>query len=40
MLVGGVPSVFLMFAAVCGLGLAASFGMIETRNRKLEEIAP
>jgi len=40
MLVGGVPSVFLMFAAVCGLGLAASFGMIETRNRRLEEITP
>ena len=36
----GVGAVFLMFAAVSAVGAAASFRMIETRGRQLEEIAP
>ena len=36
---GGVDSVFLMFAGVAILGLAASTQMIETRNMRLEDIA-
>ena len=36
---GGVDSVFLMFAIVALLGMAASTRMIETRNLRLEEIA-
>ena len=36
---GGVDSVFLMFAGVAVLGLAAATRMIETRNLRLEEIA-
>ena len=36
---GGVDSVFLMFAGVAVLGLLASTQMIETRNRRLEDIA-
>jgi putative MFS transporter len=36
---GGVDSVFLMFAGVAVLGLVASTQMIETRNRRLEDIA-
>jgi putative MFS transporter len=36
---GGVDSVFLLFAAVAVVGLAASTRMIETRNLRLEDIA-
>src|SRR5882724_8791183 len=36
---GGVDTVFLMFAGVAVLGLVASTQMIETRNRRLEDIA-
>jgi putative MFS transporter len=36
---GGVDSVFLMFAGVAVVGLVASTQMIETRNRRLEDIA-
>ncbi len=36
---GGVGSVFIMFAAVSFGGAVAARGMIETRDRKLEEIA-
>lgn len=36
----GVAPVFLMFAGVCVLGLAAAWGMTETRRKSLEEIAP
>jgi putative MFS transporter len=36
----GIGSVFLMFAATGLLGMLAAFGMIETRARRLEEIAP
>ena len=36
---GGVGSVFLMFAGVAVVGLAASTRMIETRNLRLEDIA-
>jgi putative MFS transporter len=37
---GGVSAVFLMLAAVSVLGAIAAAGMIETRGRSLEEIAP
>ena len=36
---GGVGWVFLMFAVVSVLGMVASYWMIETRNRRLEDIA-
>jgi MFS transporter, putative metabolite:H+ symporter len=36
---GGVDSVFLLFAGVAVVGLAASTRMIETRNLRLEDIA-
>jgi MFS transporter, putative metabolite:H+ symporter len=36
---GGVDSVFLMFAGVALVGLLAATRMIETRNRRLEEIS-
>ena len=36
---GGIGSVFVLFAVVAVLGALASFGMIETRNRRLEDIA-
>ncbi|WP_241016297.1 MFS transporter [Paraburkholderia sp. Ac-20336] len=36
----GTGSVFLMFAAVSAVGALAATGMIETRERSLEEIAP
>jgi putative MFS transporter len=36
----GVATVFLMFAGVCLLGIVAGFGMTETRQKSLEEIAP
>jgi putative MFS transporter len=35
----GTSAVFLMFAAVAGIGMVASLRMLETRNRRLEEIA-
>lgn len=37
---GGVNSVFLMFVGVGILGMFAASRMIETRNRRLEELAP
>lgn len=37
---GGLTSVFLAFGFICGVALIVSFFMIETRGRKLEEIAP
>jgi putative MFS transporter len=37
---GGVSAVFLMFAAISVVGAIAAAGMIETRGRSLEEIAP
>jgi len=36
----GIDAVFLMFAAVSVVGALAATRMIETRNRRLEEIAP
>ena len=36
----GISSVFLMFAGVALLGALAATQMIETRNRRLEDIAP
>ena len=36
----GISSVFLMFAGVALLGAIATTQMIETRNRRLEDIAP
>src|SRR5215471_5723106 len=36
---GGVAAVFIMFALTCLLGLLAAARMIETRARRLEEIA-
>jgi len=35
----GISSVFLMFAAVCVLGALAASRMLETQNRRLEDIA-
>jgi putative MFS transporter len=35
----GTSAIFLMFAAVAGIGMVASLRMLETRNRRLEEIA-
>lgn len=35
----GIASVFLMFAAVCAVGAVAGTRMIETQNRRLEDIA-
>jgi putative MFS transporter len=37
---GGIQPVFLLFAGVALLGAIAATQMIETRNRRLEEIAP
>ena len=37
---GGTAAVFLMFAAAGVIGAAAAVGMLETRNRRLEELAP
>jgi putative MFS transporter len=37
---GGTGSVFLMFAAAAVVGALAATQMLETRNRRLEEIAP
>jgi putative MFS transporter len=36
----GTAAVFLMFAAAGLVGAAAGVGMLETRNRRLEELAP
>jgi putative MFS transporter len=36
----GTAAVFLMFAGAGAIGAAAALGMLETRNRKLEELAP
>jgi putative MFS transporter len=36
----GTAAVFLMFAAVASVGAIAGLGMLETRNRRLEELAP
>jgi putative MFS transporter len=35
----GVAAVFLMFAGVAVIGMIAATRMIETSNRRLEEIA-
>jgi putative MFS transporter len=35
----GTAAVFLMFAAAGVVGAAAAFGMLETRNKRLEELA-
>jgi MFS transporter, putative metabolite:H+ symporter len=37
---GGIGSVFLMFAGVGVIGACAAAFMLETRNRRLEDIAP
>lgn len=37
---GGIASVFLMFSVVSVAGAAAATGMLETRNRRLEDLAP
>jgi putative MFS transporter len=37
---GGVNSVFLMFAGAAVVGALAATRMVETRNRRLEDIAP
>jgi MFS transporter, putative metabolite:H+ symporter len=36
---GGLNTVFMVFAGVCAIGAVASAFMIETRGRRLEEIA-
>jgi hypothetical protein len=36
----GIASVFIMFAAMSVVGALAGLYMIETRARRLEEIAP
>ena len=36
----GTAAVFLMFAAAGVIGGVAAVGMLETRNRRLEELAP
>jgi putative MFS transporter len=36
----GLSSVFLLFVGISALGAVAATGMIETRNRRLEELAP
>jgi putative MFS transporter len=36
----GTGAVFLMFAAAGAIGAVAGLGMLETRNRRLEELAP
>ena len=35
----GIPSVFLMFAGVAVVGAVAGARMLETGNRRLEDIA-
>ena len=36
----GIHSVFLMFAGISVVGAFAAIGMVETSDRRLEEIAP
>jgi hypothetical protein len=36
----GTAAVFLMFSAAGVIGAAVGIGMLETRNRRLEELAP
>jgi len=36
----GTAAVFLMFAAAGAIGAAAALGMLETRNKRLEDLAP
>jgi putative MFS transporter len=36
---GGIASVFILFAVVAVIGAFASLRMIETRGRRLEDIA-
>ena len=36
----GTGAVFLMFAAAGIIGAVAALGMLETRNRRLEDLAP
>jgi putative MFS transporter len=36
----GIHSVFWMFAAISAVGALAATGMVETRDRRLEDIAP
>lgn len=36
---GGLNTVFIVFAFVCVVGAVAGFGMIETRGKRLEQIA-
>jgi hypothetical protein len=36
----GTGAVFMMFAAAGVIGAIAGLGMLETRNRRLEELAP
>jgi len=40
MVAHGISSVFLMFAGVALIGAVAATQMVETRNRRLEDIAP
>ncbi|HEX3485089.1 MAG TPA: MFS transporter [Micropepsaceae bacterium] len=40
MVTHGLPAVFLLFTAVALIGAVAATQMIETRNRRLEDIAP
>jgi hypothetical protein len=35
----GTSAVFLMFAAAGGIGATAALAMLETRNKRLEELA-
>ena len=35
----GTAAVFLMFAAAGVIGAVAALGMLETRNKRLEELA-
>jgi putative MFS transporter len=36
----GIAAVFMLFAVVALIGAVAGAGMLETRNRPLEELAP
>lgn len=36
---GGLNTVFIVFAGVCAIGVLAATLMIETRGRRLEDIA-
>jgi len=37
---GGLPPVFLAFGVICIVATVTAWGMVETRGRKLEEVAP